>query len=246
MLQIIQAMNAMTKPGFSTCYYIRKILQQHADELKSILTQKTGFCFNSSETLDQLLHGLFLEDTIEQLLQTLYADTTEITAKIQQLEILVKSHQTILTNNPFDYKGLSDIKQQVFWILGFKRVIVKIEDIVVALNQLNQFSHNYLGFVLTTNAWQSNRPQFDWLDNFQINRSAKKFTFSSATTDTADAVQLQWIHEWVTGFIYQISQTIRDFGKLIEQKKIGELPGGALLSQVGCYSSWMNETVEAV
>lgn len=236
-------MTTMIKPGFSNCYYIRKLLLQHSDDLKLVLNQSSGFCFNSKETLEQLLHGIYLEETLAEILQTLYADTTEISSKVQQLEDLIALHQTSVTTNSLDYTKLHEIKRQLFWIVGFKRIVVKIEDIVVALNQLNQFSISYLGFLLTFNAWQSNRPNFAWLDTFQINRSTKKFTFSDNTTATADAIQLQWIQEWVTAFIYQISQTIRDFATSIEQKKIGELPGGVLLSQVSCYSSWVNNTI---
>lgn len=67
-------------------------------------------------------------------------------------------------------------------------------------------------------------------------RSIKSITFSGIATETADGIQLQWIQEWVTGLIYQISQTVRDFAISLEQKRIGELRGGALLSEVSCYS----------
>lgn len=236
-------MNTIIKPGFSTCYYIRKLLLQHSDDLKSLLNQPTGFCFNSKETLEQLLYCVHLEETLVEILQTLYAESTEISTKVQQLEYLTTLHQKSIVNNSLDYGKISEIKRQLFWILGFKKIIVKIEDIVEALNQLNQFSSSYLGSILTLNAWQSTRPNFDWLDNFQINRSTKKFTFSGIAGQTVDAIQLEWMQEWVTGFIYQISQTIRDFATSIEKNKIGELPGGVLLSQVSCYSSWVNNAI---
>jgi hypothetical protein len=229
------------KPGFSTCYYLRKILLQDAAELKAILHQKTGFCFNSQETLEKLLYSVFLEESLADILQTLYADSSEISTKVQRLEDLTVLHQKIISINPFDYGRLGEIKRQIAWILGLKLIIVKIEDLVIALNQLNYFSNSFLGAILTFNAWQSTRPQFDWLDNFQVNRATKNITFSGITTSTADAIQLQWIQEWVSAFIYQISQTIRDFAISVEQKRIGELPGGALLSQVSSYSAWLKD-----
>lgn len=231
-----------TKPAFSTCYSIRKLLLRHADELKAILTQKTGFCVNSPVILEQLLHSVYLEEVLEQLLQTLYADAPEISQKVQQLEQLNERYQKTVVNSPFNYSQLGEIKRQVFWILGFKVVVVKIEDIVVALNHLNHFSTSYLGNILTLNIWQSTRPQVDWLNNFQINRSTKKFTFSGTSAETADAIQLQWIQEWVSAFIYQISQTFKDFSISVEQKRIGQLPGGVLLSHVNSYSCWLSNT----
>ncbi len=234
-------MNTMMKPGFSTCYYLRKLLQQEAAELKAILNQKSGFCFNSQGTLEKLLHSVFLEETLADILQTLYADSTEIYTKVQQLEELTVLHQNVISINPFDYGRLNEIKRQIALILGFKLIVVKIEDLVIALNQLNSFSNSFLGAILTFNAWQSTRPQFDWLDNFQVNRATKNITFSGITTSTADAIQLQWIQEWVSAFIYQISQTIRDFAISVEEKRIGELPGGALLSQVSSYSAWLKD-----
>ncbi len=233
------------KPAFSTCYSIRKLLLQHADELKVILAHKTGFCINSPVILEQLLHRVYLEEVLEQLLQTLYTDADGISTKVQQLEQLNERYQKTVVNNPFNYSHLGEIKRQVFCILGFKVLVVKIEDIVVALNQLNHFSTSYVGNVLTLTTWQSTRPQVDWLNNFQINRSTKKFTFSGTSAETADAIQLQWIQEWVSAFIYQISQTIKDFSISVEQKRIGQLPGGVLLSHVNSYSSWLSDKIQA-
>lgn len=117
-------------------------------------------------------------------------------------------------------------------------MVVKIEDLIIALNQLSKYSDNFLGATLTLKNWQSTRPNFDWLDNFQINRSTE-MTFSGVVTESVNALQLQWIQEWVTAFINQGSQFIRDFSTVIEQKRIGELQGGILLSRVSYYSSWL-------
>jgi hypothetical protein len=234
-----------TKPAVSTCYSLRKLLLRHADELKAIVAQKTGFCINSQVILEQLLHSVYLEEVLEQILQTLYADATEISQKVQQLEQLNERYQKTVVNNPFNYSQLGEIKRELFCILGFQVIIVEIEDIIVALNQLSHFSTSYLGNILTLNTWQSTRPQVDWLNNFQINRSTKKFTFSGTIVETADAIQLQWIQEWVSAFIYQISQTFKDFSISVEQKRIGQLPGGVLLSHVNSYSSWLTDKIQA-
>lgn len=249
------AMNLITKPSFSTCDYIRRLLQQHADELKLIMSQKAefcagsqvtiGFCATSQVTLKQLFQILYIEDTLEELLKSLYLEETEISLKAKQLEKLILRYQNTIAKNPSDYKELGELKQQVFLILGFKRVVVKIEDLIIALNQLSKLSNNLLGATLTLKNWQSTRPNFDWLDNFQINRSTE-MTFSGVVTESVTAFQLQWIQEWVTAFINQGSQFIRDFSTIIEQKRIGELQGGILLSRVSSYSSWLTDKTKAV
>ncbi len=251
---MFKVMNLITKPSFPTCDYIRRLLRQHVDELKLIMSQKVefcansqvtvGFCATSQVTLEQLLQILYIEDTLEKLLKSLYLAETEISTKVQQLEKLILCYQNTLAKNPSNYKELGELKQQVFLILGFKQVIVKVEDLVIALNQLSKFSNSHLGATLTLKNWKSTRPNFEWLDNFQINTSTE-ITFSGVVADSANALQLQGIQEWVTAFINQGSQFIRDFSTIIEQKRIGELQGGILLSRVNYYSSWLADNTKS-
>lgn len=236
-------MSSITKISFSSCYYIRKVLIQNADELKSMVASKVGFCPNCQADLEQLLESVYLEEILEQLLQRLYLEETEIAAKVRQLENLALRHQALETKSLSHYEELIEVRREIFWLLGLKRVIVKIDDLVRALNQLSEFSNNYLGSTLTSNNWRSTRPQFDWLDNFQINRSAE-FAFSGIITETVSLVQLQSIQEWVSAFIKQSSQIIRDFATIIEQKKIGELQDNILLTRVTSYSSWLPEKIK--
>lgn len=131
------------------------------------------------------------------------------------------------------------IQQQIFWLLGFKRIEIKFDEIVNALNQLSKYSSDYLGAKLTTNNWQSNRPNSDWLNNFSIDRSAK-FAFSGTNAEAEDWEQLQWLYKWVNAFVQQNTKTFRDFPDTIEQKKLGEVKKGLLLTRLGTYSAWLN------
>lgn len=164
--------------------------------------------------------------------------------EVQQLESLILRHQNTVAKNQFDYQ-LGELEWQIIWILGFKRVLVKIEDLVSVLNQLSRFSNNFLGSTLTLKNSQSTRPHFDWLDNFQVNRSTE-MAFSGVVTESVNALQLQWRQEWVTAFINQGSQFIRDFSTIIKQKRVGELQGSILLSRVSSYSSWLTDKTKAV
>ncbi len=232
-------MSLPTKLSFATCYYIRKVLLQSSKDLQWIVDQKNGFCVNSSEHLKELLDSVYLEDVLEQLLQRLYGEEKEISSKVQQLELLCSSHQKLVAKNlAYSEEGLNT-QQQIFWVLGFKRIEIKIEEIVDALNQLSKYSSNYLGAKITTNNWQSNRPDADWLNNFSIDRSAK-FAFAGTSTEAEEFRQLQWLYKWVTGFVQQIAKTFRDFPDTIEQKKLGEVKKGLLLTRLGNYSAWLN------
>jgi len=101
------------------------------------------------------------------------------------------------------------------------KVKVTIEEILKALNHLSQFSSNYMGPQLTANYWQLTRPNFDWLDNFQINRSAG-IAFSGVITEPVSTLQHQWVKEWTAAFIKQSSQIIQDLPAMIEQKGLDE------------------------
>lgn len=43
------------------------------------------------------------------------------------------------------------IQQQIFWLLGSKRIEIKIEEIVDAFNQLSKYTSNYLRAKITAN-----------------------------------------------------------------------------------------------
>ena len=233
------------KLSFTTCYYIRKVLLQHSKDLQWIIEQKNGFCLNSSEDLKGLLDSVYLEDILEELLQRLYGEDNEFNAKVKQLESLCFAHQKLVTQNLAHSEEMLSIQQQLFWILGFKRIELKFEEIVNALNQLSKYSSNYLGAKLTTNNWQSNRPDTDWLDNFSIDRSAK-FAFSGTNTEAENFGQLEWLDKWVTAFVQQNTKTFRDFPQTIEQKKLGEVRKGLLLTRLGTYSAWLNVETKSV
>lgn len=235
-------MNSTTKLTFSTCYYIRKILLQQAEDIKWIIAQKAGFYLSSADTLKDLLESVYLEDVLEQLLEALYPGNEQV-FKVEQIEKLCLSHQILLTKNLSGSDELRELQKQIYWVLGFKRITVKIEDLVTALNQLSKYSSNYMGPTLTMNNWQSNRPNAEWLNNFQVNPGAK-FTYSGNTAEVENFCQLRSLHEWVNAFIAQNSKVIRDFTTTIEQNKIGIVQEGLLISQIGCYSSWLKVDVK--
>lgn len=103
------------------------------------------------------------------------------------------------------------------------------EELLNALNHLSKFTSNYIGSKLTANYWQSTRPNFKWLENFQINHSAK-IAFSGDLAEPASAVQHLWVKEWTAAFIKRCSQIVQDLPTMIEQKGLDEQQKRLLLT----------------
>ncbi len=92
---------------------------------------------------------------------------------------------------------------------------ITIEELLKNLNYLSQLSNRYLGNTTTTRYWELSRPQFEWLKQFQINRSAQ-ITFSGSLQELINLSQYQWIQEWMKAFIASCRQIIQDFPQIID------------------------------
>jgi hypothetical protein len=109
---------------------------------------------------------------------------------------------------------------------------VSIKELLLALNYLSQFTIQYLGTTVVTNYWKSTRPPIDWLNNFQIDRSAQ-ITLSGDSSNSPEfltAEQHQWVRDWTAAFIQRCSKVIRDFLTIIEQRALDERQKSFLLS----------------
>lgn len=108
-------------------------------------------------------------------------------------------------------------------------VKIPLEELLNALNHLSKFTSNYMGSKLTANYWQLTRPNFKWLENFQINHSAK-IAFAGAIVEPVSAVQHLWVKEWTAAFIKRCSQIVQDLPNMIEQKGLDEQQKRLLLT----------------
>ncbi len=95
---------------------------------------------------------------------------------------------------------------------------VTLKELLAALNQLSQFTTQYLGTAVIYNYWKSSRPDQDWLQQFQINRNAE-ISYSGTLTYASllEPEQTQWVKNWVQAFIERCTRVIRDFPALVEQ-----------------------------
>lgn len=94
-----------------------------------------------------------------------------------------------------------------------------LKDMLAAMNELSKFTTQYLGATVVTNYWKTTRPSIDWLNQFEVERSAQISppTQIPGTTKLTDDQQ-QWIRTWVDAFIQRCSKVIRDFPKSVRQK----------------------------
>jgi hypothetical protein len=108
---------------------------------------------------------------------------------------------------------------------------VNLKELLNALNHLSQFTTQYLGTTVITNYWKSTRPSVEWLNHFQIDRSAQ-FTFSKASSNTTQTItpeEHQWLQQWIAAFVVRCSKVIRDFPLIIEQRALDDRQKDLLL-----------------
>ncbi|MDX2241916.1 MAG: hypothetical protein NW224_14620 [Leptolyngbyaceae cyanobacterium bins.302] len=98
-----------------------------------------------------------------------------------------------------------------------------LNEAIVALNTLSQFTTQYLGTHVIANYWKATRPQQEWISQFQVDRTAQ-ISLMNATPQQLQTLltpdQQAWLQEWVANFIKRCSQVIRDFPTLIQQKAL--------------------------
>lgn len=95
-----------------------------------------------------------------------------------------------------------------------------LEEVLAAINHLSKFTSQYLGSTVVTNYWKTTRPSAEWLQQFQVERSAQ-ITCSGVGT-TLSTEEMQWIHEWVNAFINRCAKVIRDFPKTVRQTGLND------------------------
>ncbi|MBF2078745.1 MAG: hypothetical protein IGR76_09540 [Synechococcales cyanobacterium T60_A2020_003] len=111
-------------------------------------------------------------------------------------------------------------------------VSISGQDVLNALNQISQFTQQYLGATVVSNYLKSSRPAVDWLTQFEIERTGKVTCATLGTLSKAlDTAQQQAVQQWITAFTKRCSIVIRDFPNLIQQIDLDERQKSLLFSQ---------------
>ncbi|MGP1382044.1 MAG: hypothetical protein ACTS2F_00710 [Thainema sp.] len=108
-------------------------------------------------------------------------------------------------------------------------------EVLSALNSLSQYASQYLGKAVVSNYWKTSRPDLDWLDVFQIERTGNISLAPSSQTSLQEEIENEhqkWIKMWVTAFVTRCARVIRDFPVLMEQEALDERQRYILLSDL--------------
>lgn len=91
----------------TTSYYIRRLLHQNLDRLKSVLAEGAGEKANPLSDLNQVVSSLYLEND-------------EIADVVEQLERLSSKHQMLASQGGLHRQEMDNTQTEIFWLLGFR------------------------------------------------------------------------------------------------------------------------------
>ncbi len=103
-----------------------------------------------------------------------------------------------------------------------------LADMLQAMNQLSQFTTQYLGKVVVANYWKSTRPDHEWLSKIEVDRNAT-LSHPQQGTLKCDHSQRELVHQWLTAYIKRCKQVIRNFDTMICQDCLNEAQQKLLL-----------------
>jgi hypothetical protein len=108
-------------------------------------------------------------------------------------------------------------------------VDVTLKEVLGALNWLSGFAMQYFGRPVIVNYWKSTRPNYTWLHQFQVERTAQ-ITWAEPSlppsndngthnsTKPLSLQEQQWLQAWIAAFLERCSQVVREFPALVEHE----------------------------
>lgn len=101
---------------------------------------------------------------------------------------------------------------------------ISLDEALTAINHFSKLATQYLGTIVVTNYWKTSRPEADWMQLFQVERSAEVI-FSGQAPANSSALTLEQhelLQAWVGAFIKRCSKVIRDFPKRVRQMPLSD------------------------
>jgi hypothetical protein len=98
---------SVTQVSTSATYYLRKLLHQNLENLKSIVV--TGAAIHADGMSD-----------INAVLNSLYLEPDELGAVVSQLDRAAATHEAMLSQPEQFQLERSQLEEKIFWLLGYK------------------------------------------------------------------------------------------------------------------------------
>ena len=89
-----------------------------------------------------------------------------------------------------------------------------VAELLKQFNNVYKSSNRYFGHILSAKYFYSSQPNFEWLNQFEINKF-KRIIFQGSVEESISPLQFRWFQVWIHDFIESCSQIIKDFPKLI-------------------------------
>ncbi len=98
---------SITQLSVSTTYYVRKLLHQNLQRLKSIVAMGASIQADEVSDINAVLNSLYLEDE-------------ELAAVVSQLDRAVATHKAMLSQSEQFQQQRSELEEKIFWLLGYR------------------------------------------------------------------------------------------------------------------------------
>ncbi|MEM8779057.1 MAG: pentapeptide repeat-containing protein [Cyanobacteria bacterium P01_G01_bin.49] len=96
---------------------------------------------------------------------------------------------------------------------------ITVQKLLEILSHLSQTSRRYLGKTMTQKYWDSSRPNFQWLEQFEMNSSGEIMH-----QDDLEAIitssQLQYLQTWINNFTQSCCQIFKNYPKMLDAQLI--------------------------
>ncbi|MEA5532913.1 pentapeptide repeat-containing protein [Crocosphaera sp. XPORK-15E] len=92
---------------------------------------------------------------------------------------------------------------------------ITVKEFLEIFNHLTQISYRYLGKTMTKKYWESSRPLFEWLEQFEIN-STGEVVFKGELETVLSSAKLEWSKAWLNAFIQSCSQIVQNYPQMLD------------------------------
>lgn len=103
---------------------------------------------------------------------------------------------------------------------SIENLSITIEDLLMTFNHLTDLGNHYLGNTMCSRYFLSSRPDLEWFEQFEINRSSAKVTFKGSVKEKLTPAQVELSQQWAKKFVKSCSMIFRDLPKMIEADQL--------------------------